>query len=485
VNDYVPDIGFEIHAQLVTDTKLFCSCPNAVGGGPNTRVCPVCLGLPGALPVLNDAAAELAVRVALLMGAAPSSSMRFARKNYFYPDLPKGYQITQYESPVALGGAFAPPRDPPVRIRRVHLEEDAGKSVHGAPGAPSLIDMNRSGVPLVEIVTEPDLHDIDSADRFLKAIRRALVFIGAVTGHMHEGSIRFDTNISMRTSWSSERGTQTEIKNLNSFRAVAAALAFETNRQRALLEEGKRVAHETLLWDEDAERAAPMRSKEGESDYRYFPEPDLGSFELGAPLIARAREQMPELPWAAEQRLRDSYGLTAEQLDVLAADPGAVRYFDAAARAFGSRADHGDLITLANWVVGPVVSLSHRLDVDLGGLAADALPPERLAAVVTARVDDGITEPAARTLLDEAARSREPIAALIERLGLAPLDDESELAPIVARVIASHPEEAERWRDGERKLTRHFVGLVMRETKGRADPRRARELLDDGLSEES
>ncbi|MBD3367041.1 MAG: Asp-tRNA(Asn)/Glu-tRNA(Gln) amidotransferase subunit GatB [Candidatus Eisenbacteria bacterium] len=477
VSRYVPDIGFEVHAQLVTRTKLFCSCPNEVGGEPNTRVCPVCLGLPGALPVLNASALDLAILTALAVGGGMADVTRFARKNYFYPDLPKGYQITQYARPVATGGRFEPPGGPPVRIRRVHLEEDAGKTVHGPPGSPSLVDMNRSGVPLVEIVTEPDIHSVEAAGDFLKALSRALVFLGVATGRMHEGSIRFDTNVSLRTPDADGRGTQTEIKNLNSFRAVSRALVFEIERQTDVLERGGRVRHATLAWDEAQDRAVAMRSKEEESDYRYFPDPDLGPFQLAPERVERLRSHMPELPARAAERLRTAHCLTDEQIEVIAADPHVLSLFDRAARAL-DRPDAGAV--LANWVVGPVIALAHERGVGLEELPEALLTPGKLAAVVRARYDGVVSEPAARVLLKAAAESSESVDELIERLGLTGVDDD-DLRRTVERIVESHPEEAARWRAGERKLLKHFVGLVMRETGGRADPRRAAELLESAL----
>jgi aspartyl-tRNA(Asn)/glutamyl-tRNA(Gln) amidotransferase subunit B len=478
----VPDIGFEIHAQLTTRTKLFCGCPNGTGGEPNTRVCPVCLGLPGALPVLNASALDLALRAAVLTGCRPSAVMRFARKNYFYPDLPKGYQITQYEAPVAEGGSFPVRGADPVRIRRVHLEEDAGKSVHGRSGEPSRIDMNRSGVPLVEIVTEPDLHSVSDAESFLRSMRDALVFSGIATGRMHEGSIRFDTNISLRPDGARRRGTQTEIKNLNSFRAVSRALAFEIERQTELLSGGGEVVHETLSWDEVEERAVPSRSKEEESDYRYFDEPDLGPFEIPPERVERVRAAMPELPEAARRRLSADHGLSDEQLDVLVAHPGLVSYFDAAALAFERGGQAAGATVLANWVVGPMLGLARERGVAPDDLET-LLPAERLVAVVRARVDGVVSEPAARALLPAAAGTTEPVGTLIERLKLGLPGDEEELGRIVRSVVLAHPDEVRRWREGEGRLLRYFVGLVMKESRGRADPVRARELLEAALSD--
>ena len=477
----VPDIGFEIHAQLATRTKLFCSCPNDVGGSPNTRVCPVCLGLPGALPVLNEAAIDLALRIALAFGARVAPGMRFARKNYFYPDLPKGYQITQYERPVALAGGFAGGPEGGVRIRRVHLEEDAGKTVHGSRGERSRVDMNRSGVPLVEIVTEPDVHSIEEADAFLKAVRGVLVFLGVSSGRMHEGAIRFDTNISLRREGSGSPGAKTEIKNLNSFRSVARALAYEIERQSALIESGRPVVHETLLWDETLDRATPMRSKEEKSDYRYFPDPDLGPFTLSRERLERVSRTMPELPDEARERLRSRHGLSDEQLDALAAHPEAVRCFDSALEALEVAGCDGEATTLANWMVGPVAGLAHSKGIELADLVRGALPAERLADVVAARLSGRVSEPAARKLLEAAAGSDEPVSALIARLGLERLDDAAELERVVRRVVDQHPSEARRWRDGERKLTRYFMGLIMAETKGRADPTRVKQLLEARL----
>ena len=484
-------IGFEVHAQLATATKIFCSCASAGEAPPNTRVCPVCLGLPGALPVLNRRAVGLALRAAVALEADISPLSGFDRKNYFYPDLPKGYQITQTRMPLARGGHVDIGRDGDSRrigLQQIHIEEDAGKTIHDASGV-SLVDMNRCGVPLLEIVTLPDVRGPREAVRFLTELRRILVFAGVTAGDMHRGHLRFDTNVSVRPRGSGDLGTRTEIKNLNSFRAAKNAITYEIERQSALVSEGKTVTHETLLWDDGPGRAVAMRTKEGASDYRYFPEPDLVDFAVDDEWIGRVRDAMPELPGAMERRFVSTYGLSEYDAGVLTAEPDVALYFDDAVKALdrgeGGGEGEGALRALAksasNWVMVVVGGYLNAEGLDVGALRARGMTPARLAEILTLRLRGEVNEPAARRLFGEAARSDEPIGAIVERLGLAQLDDDTEIRAIVADVLDRHAEEVRRYRAGERKLLRYFVGEVMRATAGRADPALATRLITERL----
>jgi len=527
--EFEPVIGFEVHAQLTTRSKIFCSSANEPGGPPNTRVCPVCLGMPGVLPVLNERAVDLGILVALALDADVAGRMGFARKNYFYPDLPKGYQITQFAEPLATGGHVDLEIDGAttrVGIRQIHIEEDAGKTIHAATAGEgaSLVDMNRCGVPLVEIVTRPDVRSIDTADALLTKLRRILVFLGVATGRMHEGSLRFDTNVSLRPAGEEALGTATEIKNMNSFRAVRRALAFEIERQARVLASGGEVVHETLLWDEDGDRAIPMRSKEIASDYRYFPEPDLVDVVIDRERLERLRGAMPELPDAMRDRFVDEYGLARCDADVLTAELDTALYYEATVRELvrllrpeldlasagrvlapsadvlgppsarvdfrllplpGEAGARGEISkTAANWVVGKLAAWLNAADgIALRDLAGAAMPPSRLARVILSRLDGTLNEPAAKRLFEAAVESEDAIDALIERLDLAQVSDEGTLGEVVGAVLEEHPGEVARYRSGEGKLLGHFMGLVMKATNGKADPEVARAILEASLED--
>ncbi len=479
-----PVIGFEVHAQLATRTKIFCACENAVGGAPNTRVCPVCLGLPGALPVLNARAVELGVVAALALGAEVADTSSFARKSYFYPDLPKGYQITQHTHPLAIGGYLGVEtggRSFRVVFKQLHLEEDAGKTAHRA-GRFSLVDMNRCGIPLLEVVTLPDMRSVDDAVAFAEEVRRVLVYCGVTSGRMHEGRLRFDTNVSLAGD-DGTPGTPCEIKNLNSFRSIRHALTHEIERQSQILDSGGRVEHQTLLWDEREGEAVPMRSKEDASDYRYFCEPDLPDVAVGEELIDELRALVPELPAAVRARLRDEHGLPDDTAAIIADDPGVVSYYEDAVRAAGSSNVAGTLAAhaaaCANWLVGPVRGLAHERGIALDDMYGRVLPARRLAELVSLQVNGTLSEAAAKRLLEQAIDSDADLDALVERHGLAQVSDEYELSLLIAAVLAEHPEELKRLRGGERKLVRYLVGQVMARSGGRANPRVVHDLVEE------
>jgi len=474
-----PVIGLEVHVQLATRTKIFCRCANRFGAPPNTLICPVCLGYPGTLPVLNREAVELAVRLALALGCSVAPVSVFARKNYFYADLPKGYQISQYDRPLARDGRLplaAPGRA--VRVHRLHLEEDAGKLLHEAPGgAPlagtSLVDFNRCGVPLVEIVTEPELASSVEAEEFLRTLHQVLLYTGASDGNMEEGSLRCDANVSLRKPGDTALGTKTEIKNLNSFRNVARALEAEIARQAERLDDGLAVEHETRGFDAERGATFPLRGKEEAHDYRYFPEPDLPPLALAGERLAALAAALPEMPWARRARFVSAWALPEADARDLAAAPELADYFERAVAAAPAAPR-----TVANWVRNEVLrELKER-----GEPVAAALAPERLAALV-ALVDAGeLSASAAKTVLGEIWASGEAPRAATARLGLGQVSDEEQLGEWVAAVVAAHPEQVEQWRAGRTQVLGFLTGQVMKRSAGRAAPQKVQELLRRALA---
>ncbi|MCS7217242.1 MAG: Asp-tRNA(Asn)/Glu-tRNA(Gln) amidotransferase subunit GatB [Candidatus Bipolaricaulota bacterium] len=462
-------IGLEIHVQLLTRTKLFCPCrADYFAAPPNTLTCPVCLGLPGALPVLNRRAVDLALRVALALGAQIQEVSQFDRKNYFYPDLPKGYQITQREAPLARGGALPfrlAGQTRTVRIRELHLEEDAGKLVHTEQG--TLIDFNRCGVPLVEIVTEPDLRSPQEAREFLRALRTLLRHLRVSTADMEKGELRCDANLSL--GHDGRLGTKTEIKNLNSFRAVERALQAAADHQRALLARGERVEPVTFGWDEAREELVLQRTKEEAHDYRYFPDPDLVPLVVTPAWLARVRAELPELPWEREARWLREFGLSPAEAEALLADPARADYFEAVARGIATPR------AAAGWVLA-----------ELGPYWTGEAPPvpaADLVALIRAVEEGRITRPQAKEILERAARGEAPIPALLAHAATAVRDEET-LRRLAEEVVREHPQAVADYRAGRTQALGFLVGQAMRKAQGRADPKRLAHVLQALLSGE-
>lgn len=468
-------VGLEVHVQLLTRTKAFCRCATDFGAPPNSNVCPVCLGLPGALPVLNEHVVELAVRAALALGCRVHPVSIFARKNYFYPDLPKGYQISQYARPLATNGRLTVREGGEtagVRITRVHIEEDAGKSIHDRfPGA-TAIDLNRAGVPLIEIVSEPDIRSAAEAGEYLRALKQLLEFLDVSDVSMEEGSLRVDANISARPTGTTSLGTKTELKNLNSFSAVERALDAEFARQCAVLAGGERVVQQTMLWDAITTSVRPARSKEGSHDYRYFPDPDLPPLVIDEARIEHIRHQLPELPQARRARYRESFGLSDYDADVLTAGKALGDYFEETLRA------HRDPKTVANWIMGEVRA---SLNASRRKITEFPIRPADLAGLLDLVSGATVSGTAAKKIFSIMSETGEPAAQIAEREGLVQVRDDIALREWIEQVIAEHEQEASRYARGEAKLLGVLVGFVMKKSKGRADPRRVNQLLAERL----
>lgn len=466
-------IGLEVHCQLKTRSKIFCGCATSFGEAPNTNTCPVCLGLPGALPVLNAHAVELATRAALALGCVVHNTSVFARKNYFYPDLPKGYQISQFDQPIATGGTIVvddtatPPRA--IRVHRVHMEEDAGKSVHDRFRDATAIDLNRAGTPLVEIVSEPEIHSAADAVSYLRRLKQILEYTEVSDANMEEGSLRVDVNISIRPRGETRLGTKTEVKNLNSFSSAERAVDLEFARQRAILENGGRVEQQTLLYDEKRNQVRTARTKEGSHDYRYFPEPDLPPLVLTDDFVRRQEVALPELPAAKRDRFATQYGLGAAEIDQLIVNRVLADRFEAVASS------SGDPRRAANWILGPVLA---AVNASGGSLLEHGVDSARLGALITLEAHGDVSNTAARQIFSMMEREPAEPFAIATREGLLKVSDDSALVAWIDEVFAESPTEAARFMAGERKLQGVLVGQVMKKSKGAADPKKVNQLLE-------
>jgi aspartyl-tRNA(Asn)/glutamyl-tRNA(Gln) amidotransferase subunit B len=471
---YEPVIGLEVHVQLLTKTKLFCSCRNRFGDEPNTNVCPVCLGLPGALPVLSKDAVTLAIRAALATHCTVHETSIFARKNYFYPDLPKGYQISQYERPLATRGHVEIPAEGgfrQVRLARIHMEEDAGKLLHeGFPwsGEKSGVDFNRSGIPLIEIVSEPDMRTSEEAYDYLTALKAVLLYTEVSDCNMEEGSLRCDANVSVRLRGTDTYGTRAEIKNLNSFRNVARAIDHEVLRQAAIVESGGKIVQETRLWNADRGETAPMRSKEEAHDYRYFPEPDLPPLVVTAAWIEEVRRTLPELPADKRRRFVAEYGLPDYDAGVLTLTRELADYYEAVAK------ESGNAKVASNWVMTEVM---RKLKEDDRPLASCPVPPARLAELVRLIEQGTITGKIAKDVFEKMWTSGEGAGAIVEREGLTQVSDEGAIEAAIRDVMAASPGQVATYRKGKTGTFGWFVGQVMKKTGGRANPQVVNTLL--------
>jgi aspartyl-tRNA(Asn)/glutamyl-tRNA(Gln) amidotransferase subunit B len=478
---YEPVIGLEVHAQLLTAAKIFCGCSTQFGRAPNENTCPVCTGFPGVLPVLNEKVVEFAIKAGLATHCDIAPSSVLARKNYFYPDLPKGYQISQYELPVCAHGYIDVEIDSAskrVRLTRIHMEEDAGKNIHDAHGDASLVDLNRAGVPLLEIVSEPDMRSAAEAGAYLRTLRTILQYLGVCDGNMEEGSFRCDANVSVRPAGSQALGTKIEIKNLNSFKAVERAIEYEIERQSDTLEEGGKLIQETRLWDEQREATRSMRSKESAHDYRYFPDPDLLPILIDAAWIEAVRASLPELPALRRNRFIKEYGLPAYDAELLTGRKDVADYFESAMKT------HANAKALGNWIVGDLfrVLKERRLDDQLY-VEHWPVSAEQLAELVQL-IDQGkISGKIAKTVFEAMLDSDHPPRQIVAERGLEQVSDSGSIEAAVDQVLAASAKQVEQFRSGNEKVYGYLVGQIMKATQGKANPQLVNQLLRAKLTE--
>ena len=487
---YETVIGLEVHAQLSTRSKMFCGCPTTFGARPNTQTCPVCLGMPGVLPVVNRRAVEFGIRTALAFGCRVNEACRFARKHYYYPDMPKNYQISQYEEPLAEDGFLEIDVEGggvrSIRIQRLHLEEDVGKLLHEGTletAQASLVDFNRSGVALMETVSRPEISSPEEAASYLRAFRSVLIFLGVCDGNMEEGSLRCDANVSIRPRGRSELGTKVEIKNLNSFRNVQRALEFEVRRQAQALDAGERIVQETRLWEADRGYTRSMRSKEFAHDYRYFPEPDLVPLQIDRRWVEEIRAALPELPRAWRQRAVAQYGLPPYDAAVLTQSRALVGYYEAALREWAGASGAGGERpkTLSNWIMSELLRVLPGDDER--AIESSPIPPRHLVGLLRLIENSTISGKIAKDVFQKMFVSGEDAQTIVERDGLTQVADAGALAQVIDSVLSANPKAIEDYRRGKKEAKGALVGQVMKATRGKANPALVNRLLEDKLSQ--
>ncbi|OQX22631.1 MAG: aspartyl/glutamyl-tRNA amidotransferase subunit B [Desulfobacteraceae bacterium IS3] len=469
-------IGLEVHAQLKTKTKIFCNCSSEFGAAPNTHVCPVCLGMPGVLPVLNKKVVEYTIRMALATHCSLARESRFARKNYFYPDLPKGYQISQYELPIARFGHIdieAGDNKKRIGITRIHIEEDAGKLVHDPDRPKSMVDFNRTGVPLMEIVSEPDMRSPEEAGAYLRKLHSVLRYIRVCDGNMEEGSFRCDANVSIMPKGSDRFGTRTELKNLNSFRHVEKAIQFEIERQKEIIADGGQVIQETRLWDAAKNMTTSMRGKEDAHDYRYFPDPDLLPLVVDEAWIQTVKADLPELPDAKKERFVREYGLPSYNAEVLTSARELADYFEECLKTFPQPKP------ASNWIMGSLLGL---LNAEGKSIEESPVSAENLGNLLKLIADGVISGKIAKTVFEEMAKTGKSPRSIVEEKGLVQVSGKPAIEEIVAKVLSRYPKEVEDYKGGKTKVLGFFVGQIMKESKGKANPAMVNEILKEKLS---
>ena len=469
-------IGLEIHAQLATQSKIFCSCSTQFGNPPNESTCPVCLGLPGALPVLNRRVVEFAIRLGLATNCTIRLDSQFSRKNYFYPDLPKAYQISQFDRPICENGWLdieLEGQTKRIRITRIHMEEDAGKLIHEEHGDSSFVDLNRAGVPLLEIVSEPDLRTPEEAKAYMEKMHSIVTYLGISEGDMEKGHFRCDANVSLRPMGQEKFGTRTETKNLNSFRFVQQAITYEIARQTEDILDGKRILQETRLWDSVKKNTYSMRSKEEAHDYRYFPDPDLPVVKISSGFVEQIRDQLPELPDVKKQRFMELFGLSTYDAEVLVADKQVAEYFEEVV------ATNADPKLVCNWISGELMRLMNENKVDIRNVG---IPANSLASLINFLHEGSISGKIAKTVFEEMVQSGEDPATIIEARGLKQVSDEGALRRLLETLLANNPKQVEQYRTGKTQIKGFFVGQMMKETKGQANPQIVNQLLEKLLN---
>jgi aspartyl-tRNA(Asn)/glutamyl-tRNA(Gln) amidotransferase subunit B len=478
IKGYEPVIGLEVHVQLLTSSKMFCSCKNKYGDAPNMHTCPVCLGYPGTLPVLNKKAVEFGIKAGLATNCEIADFCRFARKNYFYPDLPKGYQISQYKEPLCSSGELTiqlENTEKKIGITRIHLEEDSGKSIHGVENdEDTYIDFNRCGVPLIEIVSEPDLRSPEEAYQYLRKLKQTLEYLEVSDCNMEQGSLRCDANISVRPTGQKEFGIRTEMKNMNSFSGVKKALQYEIDRQIIALEKGEKVIQQTLLWDDRKEEARPMRGKEESEDYRYFPEPDLVPLEVNDRWLAEIKNQIKELPDEKRERFKKEYKLREYDIDLLISDHNISEYFENAV------AISEDPKLTSKWLQNEILRVLKEENIDITDFP---ISEKRFGELLLLIKDNKINANSAKKVFNKMLDNDRSPGQIVEEEGLAQVSGSDQLAGIIKSVLEENEDEVTRYREGEKKLFGYFMGQVMKKTRGKANPQETKKLLQKLLND--